>query len=336
MKTYTIRELYAEFTYLTVALVRHLRRMKKIIRIKQNTYEVDVDFLKTFNHKEFWKQRKEEARKKRSISQSKFQQSRSAEEKEQFKQNCSTAVTRVWASYSKEDRDARCAISKEAVSKAMKTDEARQHCREGQLDWWSKAPEEWNEKRIAKIKSTIHKTYTSEKREEISKARKEAYVRYNGTIQEKCNATKRKNGTFTTSKDEQRLQQELIDLGLVLNDTLIREKCYPNTHKRCDFYIVPLDLYVELQYSQYHMHEPFDKNDVEHQRILQNLRSKSIELHSKPNARKQNQYDKMIEVWTIRDVEKIEFAKKLNLNLLLIYTYEQEQEFLLRIKELLS
>lgn len=336
MKTYTRQELFETFSYLTVTLVYHLIQMGKITKAKKNAYEVDDDFLQTFDYETFWKQRKEEARKKRSISQSKFQQSRSKEEKEKFRQNCSKAVTKVWANYSKEDKDARCAISREAISKAMKTNEARQHCREAQLDWQSRAPKEWNERRIAKIKNTMHKTYTPKKREEISKARKEAYIQYNGAIQEKCNATKRKNGTFTTSKDEQRFLQELIGLGLVLNDTLIKEKYYPNTHKRCDFYIVPLDLYVELQYSQYHMHEPFNENNKEHQQILQKLKDRSSALHSKPNARRHNQYDKMIEVWTVRDIEKITYAKELNLNLVLIYTYEQEQEFLLGIKKLLS
>lgn len=182
---------------------------------------------------------------------------------------------------------------------------------------------------ISKAKETWHKPENQERYRQIR-----IEVRNRPDVIQKMDATKRRNGTFTTSKDEQRFLQELLDLGLVLNDTLIKEKYYPNTHKRCDFYIVPLDLYVELQYAQYHMHEPFDKNNEEHLQILQKLKDRTNALHSKPNARRHNQYDKMIEVWTVRDAEKIKYAKELNLNLVLIYTYEQEQEFLIRLKEL--
>ena len=329
----THRELYQRFPYLTVALVRHLRAGGQIIRVKQNLYEVDLAFMQAFDAEEFWKQRKEQARQKRSISQSNFQQSRTDEEKQVFKQNCSKAVTKVWAEYDEESRKLRIDKSNAAISVAMKTPEARQHCREGQLKWWSKAPKDWNEKRIAKIKTTIHKTYTPEKRQEVSIARKEAYKRYNGAIQEKRNATKRKNGTFTTSKDEIRFMQSLLSLGLVENDTVFREYYYPGTRKRCDFYIPMFDLYIELQYAQYHMHEPFDETNLSHIQLLQQLRLKSADLHTRNPHRKYNQYDKMISVWTESDVSKRLYAESLNLNVEYIYTYEQEQKFLLELTQ---
>ena len=289
---YTRKELLKNYN-LTAGLLRRLIQDSKIRHISKNQYDVDDNYFKSFDKQQYLLCLKNIANKKRSKSLSAFQQSKTAEEKLFFSQKCSKAVAKVWSDYTEEEKQDRCRISKKAVSIAMKTFEAREHCRQGQLDWWSRAPKDWQADRTAKIKDTLQKIYTPEKRLQVGEERKLAYKKAGGAIQEKCNATKRKNGTFTTSKDEKRFLEELESLGLTLDKTVFKEKCYPKSHTRCDFYLPEFDLYVELQYAQYHMHEPFDKTSKEHAKIVENLLTRAKSL-----KRQKNQYYKMVEVWT--------------------------------------
>lgn len=300
MKIYTKKELYEAFPYLTASLVCHIEQMKKITKIKRGTFEVDEEFLQSFDYKAFWAKRKEEANKKRSINISKSYQNKTEEEKQQFRQKCSKAVTKVWASYSKEDKDARCAAQKEIISKSMKTLEARQHCREGQLNWWSRAPKEWNERRIAKIKDTIRTTYAT-----------------NGEdILGRIHAIKMKNGSYSTSKAAK-------------DSTIEIEKAYPNTNRwHCDAYIVELDMWIEFHYFWTHYKEPFDKNNEEHLKILQELKKKSEQGH--------RQSRNAIYLWTNLDVKKRQCAIDNNLKYYCFYSPLQFKEFLIRLKELVQ
>lgn len=77
----------------------------------------------------------------------------------------------------------------------------------------------------------------------------------------------------------------------------------------CDFYIKSLDLYIEIQGHPSHGPHPFDKTNIEDINCLNEYKNK----HTK-------YYDKIIEVWTVRDVNKRTIAKENKLNYLEVFT----------------
>ena len=77
----------------------------------------------------------------------------------------------------------------------------------------------------------------------------------------------------------------------------------------CDFFIVPLNLFVEIQGTWTHGFHPFDKNN-----------QYDIDTINFWKSKKSKYYDKAIEVWTHSDVIKRECAKNNHLNYLEIFT----------------
>lgn len=129
--------------------------------------------------------------------------------------------------------------------------------------------------------------------------------------------TKKKNGTFNTSKPENKCFE------------LLKQK-YPDTihgYKsdkypfNCDLYVPSLDLYIECHFCQYHNYRPFDINNKEHLKELEVLKLKSKEKHKTNN--KKNQYDTIIYVWTNLDIRKLKTFKENNLNFKIFYTEEE-------------
>ena len=79
---------------------------------------------------------------------------------------------------------------------------------------------------------------------------------------------------------------------------------------RCDFYVIPDDIFIEINAHWTHGKKPFDKNDPECLEIL-NLWEQRAE-HS-------NYYKGAVYVWTILDPEKARTAKEHSLNYITIY-----------------
>lgn len=122
--------------------------------------------------------------------------------------------------------------------------------------------------------------------------------------------TKRKNGTFNTSKVElyilNLLQQKF---SLVMH----QYKCeaYPYN---CDFYIPELNLFIEYNGTWTHGFEPFNENNIEHLTRLFNWIQK---------AKTSKFYATAIYVWTYLDAKKRQVAKENNLNYLSFYNLNQ-------------
>ena len=140
------------------------------------------------------------------------------------------------------------------------------------------------------------------------------YLSQNKLILEKVNETKRKNGTFNTSKDEKQ-SFELLKLKFKYVEYQYKDnERYPFN---CDFYIPSFDLFIECQYSWTHGGHPYNKeNDKEKIELWEN------------KAKKSKYYQNAIETWTIRDVSKRETAKKNNLNYLEFFTIIELQNWL--------
>ena len=114
--------------------------------------------------------------------------------------------------------------------------------------------------------------------------------------------SRRQNGTFNTSKIQDELYLKLKekfgekDVKREYND----DERYPFF---CDFYIKPLDLFIELNGIWTHGFHWFDENNEDDVKKLKGWMQKNTKF-----------YRTAIEVWTERDVLKRKTARKNNLN----------------------
>ena len=175
------------------------------------------------------------------------------------------------------------------------------------------------EKKIARYKKVIEtvSNWSEEKRAEVRKHHQEAmqkksYEEKQASIQ-KGLETKRKNHTFNTSKDEL-IIKDLLKEKFKSVKVQYRSNVYPF---RCDFYIEDIDTYIEYQGYWHHgkysniILGPYDENNEEHKRILQQWKKK---------AEVSKYYQIAIKVWTISDPLKRKTAKENNLNWLEFFT----------------
>ena len=128
--------------------------------------------------------------------------------------------------------------------------------------------------------------------------------------------TKRKNGTFNTSKPEDRCY-EILKLIFPNTKRSYRTELYPYL---CDFYIPEIDLYIECHFFWTHGGHFFDPNNIEDLAKVEKWKSK----HSKF-------YDNAIQNWTVRDLEKLEYARKNNLNYLVCWSEEEFNNYIKNI-----
>ena len=123
--------------------------------------------------------------------------------------------------------------------------------------------------------------------------------------------TKKKNKTTNTSKIEKEFYYYLIGKYGISNveQNYNKDSRYPYF---CDFYIKPLDLFIEMQGHQSHGPHPFNENNELDLLLLNKWLSKVSDKHP--------QYELYIHNWTIRDTEKRNTAIKNNIKFLEIFT----------------
>lgn len=131
-------------------------------------------------------------------------------------------------------------------------------------------------------------------------------------IQDKVRASAINNDSYTHSKPEDKLYQELIELfGKDKVERQYRSELYPFY---CDFYIKGFDIYIEGQFSHFHHRKPFNPLSNEDQQELQFLIEK---------AKEKTYYNRIIETWTEKDPLKRKVAKENNLNYLEFFTLKE-------------
>lgn len=160
-------------------------------------------------------------------------------------------------------------------------------------------------KRSEEFKENVRKTQTGRKRSKET-CEKLRNIQLSKEHQNKINSTKRKNGTFNTSKEENEIN---ILLRQKFSDVKMQYKSekYPFN---CDFYIPEKDLYIEYQGSWTHGKKPFESSKSDLQKLS---KWKNNSIHSK-------YYEVAIHTWTIRDVNKRTIAKENNLNWIEFFT----------------
>ena len=132
---------------------------------------------------------------------------------------------------------------------------------------------------------------------------------YRDKIQEKIAISKAKNNTFHTSKPEIEILNLLQSKFPDVKSQYFDKERYPFV---CDFYIPSLDLFIEFQGTWLHGEHPFDENNLEDLKIVEDLKKKSKELNFQ--GKPKNFYLQAVYVWTKLDPKKRKIAKENNLN----------------------
>ena len=127
-------------------------------------------------------------------------------------------------------------------------------------------------------------------------------------IQAKKYETQKRNNTFNTSKPE--IESYSI-IKSVFSDVIYQYKDKDRYPFVCDFYIPSLDLFIECNYHWTHGSKPYEGTDEDMCKV-----NEWKEKHTK-------YYDNAIYNWTIRDVQKYEYAIKNKLNYLLFYNINE-------------
>ena len=136
--------------------------------------------------------------------------------------------------------------------------------------------------------------------------------------------TKHKNNTFHHSKPEEEFYTFLVekfgssDIFREYQDS--RYSSVSGTMYKCDFYIKSKDLFIELNLFPTHNLHPFDRNNEE------DLKELDI-LLSNPTVWNKT----VVDVWSVRDPEKLHCAVKNNLNYMCFYPEDDYYDIIQRI-----
>lgn len=126
----------------------------------------------------------------------------------------------------------------------------------------------------------------------------------------KVGDTKRKNGTWNTSKAEEKMYQLLCD-RFGEDDVKRQYKQDVRYPFYCDFYIPSHDLFIELNASWLHGGHWFDETnsaDIQQLQLWKNLEQQGKRF-----------YGVAVDVWTVRDVKKRKMAEANGLNYLVFW-----------------
>lgn len=132
--------------------------------------------------------------------------------------------------------------------------------------------------------------------------------------------TKKKNGTLWKSTFEDESYKELcISYGKFnIKHQYVDEERYPFF---CDFYIKSLDLFIELNMHPSHGPHKFDANNVDDILLVEELKNKGDSWSQC-----------IIDIWTIKDIAKYNYADKYKLNYICVYP-DTYSDFISLVKE---
>ena len=125
---------------------------------------------------------------------------------------------------------------------------------------------------------------------------------------EKSYQTKKSNNSFNISKPEETYYEELC--SRYGRENILRQFKSDKYPFNCDFYIISEDLYIELNASWTHGPHPFDSTDPS------DLKLKNL---WEEKAKTSKYYRNALDVWTKRDVQKLQTLRNNKLNFHLIY-----------------
>lgn len=135
---------------------------------------------------------------------------------------------------------------------------------------------------------------------------------------ERCAATKRKNGTFNSSKPEQTTYEMLVKtFG---KDDVVRQFKSDRYPFSVDFYVKSLDLFIECNYSWTHKGHWYDPKSNED-------RIEAEKMYHRYESTGKRYYKNAADTWTIRDMKKHNVALQNNLNYLVFWNLEEAMNY---------
>ena len=134
------------------------------------------------------------------------------------------------------------------------------------------------------------------------------YNMQNENIRKRVQITKRTNGTFKSSCEEDKIYNMLLTKFACIKRQYSSD-VYPFM---CDFYIPEIDLYIEHQGYWSHGKHAFNPDDEKDRIRLDSWKAKGTEI-----------YNNAINTWTIRDPLKRKTAEENNLNWVEFFTIEE-------------
>lgn len=161
------------------------------------------------------------------------------------------------------------------------------------------------EEKISKLREYFRSTYGVD------------WITQSKAFIDKCNQSKHRNNSFNASKPEEEIRKLLIEI--FGEDDVVyqyKESRYPF---ECDFYIKSKDLFIECNFHWTHMFHPFNKDNKEDINKLNELEEK---------AKTSKFYENAVQTWTVRDVNKRNYADKNNLNYIMFYNENDVEKFL--------
>ena len=176
------------------------------------------------------------------------------------------------------------------------------------VDWFTKSEEIKN-----KAKETMLKRYGVEYSMQIPKNKEYmSYLMSSYEMQERRYNTMKRNHTFNSSSTE----EEFFLYIKSRFPKVIRQYKDKNRYPYfCDFYIPELDYFIELQGYYTHGKHPFDPNSNEDLQLIEYYKKKYGE-DCQP-----------ITIWSIKDVEKRNCAKRNHLNFKEVWSLEDGKNF---------
>ena len=186
----------------------------------------------------------------------------------------------------------RAAISKANIGRKQSYDEIKKRS-ETLRQYWKNNPDKLEERKA------YFKEYNSNP--EVRRAcseRSKLKIKEDPTIITRGIETKRKNGTFHVSLPEKEFYEILVtEYGEEDIVTQYKDERYPFC---CDFYVKSLDLFIELNLHPTHGTHPFDPECIEDILLLMELEKQNTQWSKN-----------IINVWTVRDYNKIQTAIKI-------------------------
>ena len=176
------------------------------------------------------------------------------------------------------------------------------------VDWFTKSEEIKN-----KAKETMLRRYGVEYSMQIPKNKEYmSYLMSSYEMQERRYDAMKRNHTFNSSSTE----EELFLYIKSKFPTVVRQYKDKNRYPYfCDFYIPELDYFIELQGYYTHGKHPFDPNSNEDLQLIEYYKKKYGE-DCQP-----------ITIWSIKDVEKRDCAKRNHLNFKEVWSLEDGKNF---------
>lgn len=166
----------------------------------------------------------------------------------------------------------------------------------------------------AKISTSLkNHNVSQETKEKISNAKSGKHLTKEKLAQKiyNTNKTYHKNGLYKNHKTKPEIFVENLLVDIFGKDNVlysyVDKERYPY---KCDFYVKPYDLFIEVHAGWRHNKKPFDCNDIECVNEL-NVWKEKAKIH--PN------YVNAIYQWTDLDVRKLDVAKQNKLNYVCLY-----------------